>query len=189
MTYLPAQPIHIFGVDAQSGTYVLRLKIMEPLTISFGRFMKGQPITIPAGESLYVGSAMRGLGRRLIRHASRCGTLPPHPIREIMLSRFNAVGLGSGNLLPSKGKHCHWNIDYLLEQTSVTLFEVYIIRSAAPLEARLGRQLDRDTATFHYRKGLGANDLPGSTHLLGVSGGEGWWDSLPKVLVSLYHNQ
>lgn len=184
-----AKRIHIFGDDAQSGVYVLRLKIMGPLDICFGRFKKGQPISIAAGECLYVGSAMNGLGRRLVRHACRSGSRPAHPIRETMLTEFAAAGLGQGNLLPSKGKHCRWNIDYLLEQFKVELQEVYIIRTSASLEARLGQRMDRDDATFHYQKGLGANDLPGSTHLLGVAADESWWDSLPQVLISLYHNQ
>lgn len=186
---MAANSLHIFGDEAQSGVYVLRLSVMEPLDLTFGRFNKGRPVSIPAGEGLYVGSAMNGLGRRLVRHASRSGTLPPHPIRQAMLTEFAAVGLGRGNLLPSKGKRRHWNIDYLLEEFQVELLEVYIIRTAASLEARLGQRLDKDAATFHYRKGLGANDLPGSTHLMGVTAGEPWWDSLPQVLISLYHNQ
>jgi hypothetical protein len=38
-----------------------------------------------------------------------------------MLDLFHTIGLGAGNLLPKNGKHLRWNVDHLLDVTSVKL--------------------------------------------------------------------
>ena len=64
----------------RGGVYVLRLAAGAPLLVRFGRYAGGRAIAVPAGECLYVGSALgaRGavaLAGRLLRHATR--TWPP----------------------------------------------------------------------------------------------------------------
>ncbi len=174
---MPDENILIFGNDAQSGSYILRLKVHSPLEMAFGRFKRGKRIVVPAGEYVYVGSAMgkkgpASLGRRLLRHATRSGSKAPHPIRAMMLSRFKAIGLGSGDLRPQAGKKLHWNVDYLLDHPAVELSGALIFRSETRLEATLAKLLADDPATFVLEKGLGANDAPGQTHLLGLHAGQ-----------------
>jgi Uri superfamily endonuclease len=158
------------------------MQVREQISIPFGRFKKGIPITIPAGECLYIGSAMNGLGRRLVRHATRSNHKPPHHIRQHMLEQFPATGLGKGSLLPAGNKKLHWNVDHLLDREQVELTHVIIIRSLEPFEATLGRFLEAESCTSIFEKGLGANDIPGNTHLLGADADETWWHSLPARL-------
>ncbi len=63
------------------GVYLLRIQLIEPLSVVFGRFRKGVVIPLSAGEYLYVGSALGGLGRRLLRHATRSDG-SAHPVRQ-----------------------------------------------------------------------------------------------------------
>ena len=145
---------------------------------------------MPAGEYAYVGSALseKGattLGRRLIRHATRSGGQCPHRIRETMLHQFAECGLGDENLLPRRGKTLHWNVDFLLDLPSAELVGVFAIRSRKRLEDRLGKQLEVDPHTAVIERGLGANDVPGNTHLLHVKAMEAWWTSLPNLLTSM----
>jgi Uri superfamily endonuclease len=106
------------GDDSQGGSYLLRIRVEEQLQLTFGRFQKGKPVAVPAGEYLYVGSALadRGatsLARRLVRHATRSGQRGSHPIRDQMLDRFAAIGLGRGGLRPRRGKKLFWHVDYI----------------------------------------------------------------------------
>jgi Uri superfamily endonuclease len=151
----------------------------------FGRFKKGTPITIPRGECLYVGSALIGLAQRLVRHASRSNAGSPHPIRALMLDLFPQIGLGSRHLVPVSGKRLHWHVDHLLDREQILLNQVFVLRGAGPLEASLGRILEREATTFIIERGLGANDIPGNTHLLGVRAPEAWWRSLPARLEAM----
>lgn len=175
--------IVILGDNTQGGTYILRLKIAHKITLAFGRFKKGMQIPVPMGECLYIGSALRGkgatsLGRRLVRHATRSDSRPPHPIREALLVEFDAIGLGSGDLRPRSDKRLHWNVDHLLDHPAVELIGVIAIRSKIRLESRLADLLENDPQTFIIEKGLGAGDARGETHVLGVSADEAWWYAL-----------
>ncbi len=172
------------GEGATGGAYLLRLTVRRPLRVVFGRFRGGRPVPVPAGECLYVGSAMGGLGRRLVRHATRTGDRPPHAIRAEMLARFPAAGLGD-DLLPRRGKSLRWHVDYLLDETAVVLRAVLLLRSPRRLEKPLAHLLQTDPHTFPLAPGLGAGDSPGSTHLLGVRAPETWWASLPERLNTL----
>ena len=179
--------IVIIGDESQAGTYILRIRLKKDTTLRFGRFKKGKLISLPAGEYAYVGSALAEKGatmlaRRLIRHATRSGDRRPHRIRETMLRRFAECGLGDANLLPRRGKTLHWNVDFLLDLSSAELVGVVAIRSRNRLEGRLAKQLEEDPHTGVIERGLGANDVPGNTHLLHVSATEGWWASLPDLL-------
>lgn len=172
--------ILISGQATAGGTYILRLAIRQALTLSFGRFKRGRLIAIPAGECLYVGSALGkgsvGLARRLVRHASRTGERPPHPIRAHLIACFSPAN--PATLLPRTGKRLRWHIDYLLDQPAVELMGVIALGSGARLESSLARLLLADPATFIIEPGLGAGDDPGGTHLLGVRAGDGWWAQL-----------
>ena len=68
--------ILIIGNDSQAGTYILRIRLKENTTLKFGKFKKGKLISLPAGDYVYIGSALSqkgstSLARRLIRHATR----------------------------------------------------------------------------------------------------------------------
>jgi Uri superfamily endonuclease len=176
--------------DVQSGTYILRIFAREALALAFGRFRHGKMIDIPAGEYIYVGSALAAkgavsLGRRLVRHATRSGEKEPHHIRPQMIEALRQTGLGCDNLLLGNGKRLFWNIDYLLDRSAVELRSVIAIRSTRRLEARIARLLEDDPGTFIIKKGLGASDSPGHTHLLGLRGGDDWWSALPEKLRQL----
>ena len=102
-----------------------------------------------------------------------------------MLLRFAECGLGDENLLPRRGKTLHWNVDFLLDLPSAELVGVSAIRSHERLEDRLGKQLEADPHTKIIERGLGANDVPGNTHVLHVSATDTWWASLPDLLADM----
>jgi len=99
-----------------------------------------------------------------------------------MLAKFQRIGLGSGDLRPASGKHLKWNVDHLLDQLTVDLVGAFLIRSPLRLEGEIGRLLAADPATIVFERGLGANDIPGNTHLLRVEAEESWWQGLPEAL-------
>ena len=182
--------IAITGDESHAGTYILCIHLQKEAALRFGRFKKGKLISLPAGEYAYVGSALSEKGattlaRRLVRHATRSGDQQPHRIRETMLRRFAERGLGDENLLPRHGKTLHWNVDFLLDLPSAELVGVVAIRSRERLEDRLAKQLEEDPHTGVIERGLGANDVPGNTHLLHVKATEAWWASLPNLLASM----
>lgn len=161
-------PIIIFGEPVPTGTYILRVWVDAALRLCFGRF---GVVALPRGAYLYVGSAMgqqgsSSLARRLLRHATRAAG-PPQPIREEMIKWFTAVNLAQ-NLQPPTQKRLHWHVDYLLEETAVTLSHVLVIRSRTRLETAVARSLAADPHTFIPAPGLGATDAAGDTHLLGI---------------------
>lgn len=167
----------------ESGAYVLRMRVAAPLLLSFGRFQDGRPVTVPTGDILYVGSAMgrRGsstLARRLLRHATRTPPLPPHPIRDELLARLRAAGMGGQALAPPASKRVHWHVDYLLDRPGVTLTHVLIVRSPRPLEATLAQRLNTDPCTALIAPGLGASDSAAPAHLLHLDAPPGWWEAL-----------
>ncbi len=190
MTLVEIPSIIIIGDESHAGTYILRIRLKKDTALRFGRFKKGKLISLPAGEYAYVGSALAEKGattlaRRLVRHATRSGDQRPHRIRETMLRRFAECGLGDGNLLPRRGKTLHWNVDFLLDLPSADLTGICAIRSRVRLEDRLAKQLEEDPHTGVIERGLGANDVPGNTHLLHVNAVEAWWTLLPDLLASM----
>lgn len=169
--------------ESQSGTYVLRIRVRKKLCIAFGRFKKGKKITVLPGEYSYVGSALGEKGApslawRLVRHATRTGRKRCQPIRKVMLEQFGRIGLGHGDLVQKDGKTLKWNVDHLLDRKEASLVGVIAIRSPIRVEADLGRLLQNDPATTVFEPRLGANDLPGNTHLLRVDADECWWRSI-----------
>ncbi len=179
-------PITVLGDESWGGAYVLRLRVREEVSVQFGRFRGGRPIIIPAGDCLYIGSAMKGLGRRLVRHASRTDAHKPHLIRSQMLAEFVEIGLLREKERPFPPKRLHWHVDYLLELDRVTLTHVIVLHSQKRLETAVAHYLAQQPPTFIIEPGLGANDAPGSTHLLGVRADESWWRALPGKLEAVF---
>ncbi len=185
----PTHPITLLGDYSTGGYYILRIQVEESLEIPFGRFKRSKLISIPTGEYLYIGSAMKGLGPRLVRHASRSGGKPPHTIRTRMANLFPALELVKGSFVPPKSKTLYWNVDYLLDQETVHLVHVFIIGTATQLEAALGQFLEKQPVTSVIEKGLGANDIPGNTNLLRVNADDIWWHSLKDRLDKFLQTQ
>ncbi len=182
--------IIVLGSNCQAGSYVLRIHVRGSMDLTFGRFRGGKSIRVPMGEYAYIGSALgtRGAvspGRRLVRHATRTGNMPPHPIRAHMIDYFKEIKLGQGDLRPKKGKTLFWNVDHLLDQPCVELTGVFLIRSGRRLEELIHQLLEEDPHTAPLAKGIGANDAPGKTHILRVEADAAWWDSLPQRLETL----
>lgn len=152
--------------SCSGGVYVLRLRVAAPLAVVFGRFRGGQPITVPAGDYFYVGSALNGLGARLLRHATRRGDRPPQAIRDALAGQLAAAKLPAR---PPAAKRLHWHVDYLLDEPDVALVGVWSWRTAAPLESALAAWLAAQPGILPLAAGLGASDDRGQTHLLRVS--------------------
>ncbi len=186
--------IIIIDNASQAGTYVLRIRLKKDTTLQFGRFKKGKLISLPAGDYVYVGSALSekgatSLARRLIRHATRSGNKPPHTIREEMMTRFAECDLGPRDLLPKRGKTLHWNVDFLLDLQSAEIKNILAIRSPERLENRIAKCLERDPRTEIIEPGLGVNDAPGSTHLLRLRTNNISWASLMTLIAERVLNQ
>ncbi|RKU35234.1 DUF123 domain-containing protein [Candidatus Poribacteria bacterium] len=184
----------IIGNASQAGTYLLRMRLKEDTTLQFGGFKKGKLISLPAGDYVYVGSALSekgatSLARRLIRHATRSSNKPPHIIRAEMITRFAERGLGPRDLLPKRGKTLHWNVDFLLDLQSAEIVNILAIRSPDRLENRIAKCLEHDPRTEIIEQGLGANDTPGSTHLLRLRADNAWWMSLADSMSENLLNQ
>lgn len=178
-----AQPVICCGPATSCGIYLLRVRVWEPLALTFGRFQGGQPMIMPAGEYLYVGSALgkigsTTLGQRLLRHATRSNNRQPHAIRTAVAAAF-------GLPLPNKlMKRCFWHIDYLLDRLEVELVQIFALRTVQSLERSVAHQLVADPHTFLVVPGLGARDDPGGTHLFGVNAPESWWSALADLMHS-----
>lgn len=180
-------PVIIWGEEAVSGAYVLRIGVEQPLHVHFGRYREGRAIAVPAGRLVYVGSAMgrKGsttLARRLLRHATRSEGRPPHGIRDTLLGWLQEAGLAPAGVRPPATKRLHWHVDYLLDEGAATLEAVLVIRSVQREEGRLAELLGQSPHTAPLAPGLGAADAPGSTHLLRLDGGEGAWREMLRTL-------
>lgn len=174
--------VTVLGGVAQSGAYILRMRVEEALAIRFGRFRQGQAVALAAGAYLYIGSAMgqkgaSSLARRLVRHATRREGAP-QDIRVVMLDAFARLELGSGDLRPRRAKRFFWHVDYLLEPPEVRLTHVLAVRSDVRLEQELAALVAAQDYTSTPVKGLGASDVPGGTHLFAVAAGEERWQEL-----------
>jgi len=184
------RPVVILGEGAIRGVYVLRIVTNRALQISFGRYGGGAPLLVPAGELLYVGSAMAcsgsmTLARRLLRHATRAEPHPPQAIRPALLAALYAAGLAGEDIRPPANKKLFWNIDFLLNELAVELLQVFAVRSSLPLEAELASLMAAETACDPLAPGLGAHDHPGSTHIFIVQEDQRWWQALPDRLAGL----
>lgn len=186
-------PVMICGKPVACGCYLLRIQVVEPIGVRFGRFQGGQAVAVAAGAYLYIGSAMGKKGaatlpQRLLRHATRHnGT--PHAIRPLLLEKLRAAGLGTNRLQAPARKTLFWHIDYLLEETAVTLTHIIILRTNTSLENQLARLLAADPQTAPFINGLGASDDPGQTHLLRVPNALSWWQEQADLVAAIDHPQ
>jgi Uri superfamily endonuclease len=181
------------GEPRASGAYILRICVDGPLALRFGRFRQGEPVALPAGEYVYVGSAMGGQGsttlaRRILRHATRSGARPPHAVRLHWQRALVKAGLLPPGAHPSP-KRLRWHIDYLLDEPLVELSGVLLLGAAASLESALAKLVSADPAAFIPVAGLGASDAPGATHFFGIEGNartvDDWWADLAKRASSI----
>jgi len=180
-------PVVVLGDTQPSGVYVLRLHVQQPLVVACGRFKGGQPLLFPPGDYVYVGSALgvRGsstLANRLLRHATRAADRPPQPLRATLVKHGDALGLGDNCALPLRPKKLFWHVDYVLNELTVELRQIFALRTTRPLEKTLAQFFEADPATFIVESGIGAQDHPGHTHLLRVQADEAWWAGLPAKL-------
>jgi Uri superfamily endonuclease len=185
-----SQAVTIVGSDEPCGIYVLRMEAETDIGVRFGRFRGASTVPVSRGDLLYVGSAMARTGsmtlaRRLLRHASRSSAMNPHPIRGQMLDTFIRAGLMDETAGPPRQKKLFWNIDYLLEERSVTLVQAYILRTHLRLEDEVAGMIAADPASAVVAPGLGAHDRPGQTHLFYIGVDAAWWDGLATRLSKL----
>ncbi len=171
------------GNVPRAGAYVLRMALGADLALAFGRFRHGRAVALPAGQYVYVGSAMgRGGGRleaRLLRHATRSGTRPPHQIRADLIEYFAGAAPERREVVLPASKRLHWHVDYLLDRLEVELTQVVLVNSSVRQEPEIARILLDDPHTVVIEQGLGAADVPGGTHILRVQADEAWWRRLP----------
>jgi Uri superfamily endonuclease len=177
--------LHFFGDITGGGTYLLHARLARRWTFVFGRYRRGIPVSLAAGDYLYVGSALarRGsstLARRLLRHATRTGGRPPHALRSHLLAELQAAG--SPGLQPPQIKTLRWHIDYLLDVEVVSLAAIYVLGDGAAVERTIAAHLVADPQVWAPAPGLGAGDDWGGTHLLGVQGDAVWWQELSAWL-------
>ena len=184
--------IVVLGADHPCGCYVLRIHLTTSVHLNYGGFKKRRRFELHAGDYTYIGSAhsRRGassLAHRLIRHATRSANQTPHRIRQQMIHHFHAIGLGSSDQLPRNTKRLRWNVDHLLDLTEAELLGFYLLRTQRNIEASLGKFIENDEHTIVFAKGLGANDIPGNTHILRVEATADWWSELGQRLALLFH--
>lgn len=165
-----------------AGTYLLHVELGQPTQIIFGKFQEGRVWEMPAGSYVYVGSALgdRGamtLPRRLMRHASRSASRPPHPIRAELAQAFANVGLARLAQPPQRAKRLYWHVDYLLDDVAANLADVAVIGDGWRRESEWAQWLAAQPSLHLIAPGLGARDLPGETHLWRLPEA-GWWQTV-----------
>lgn len=159
------RPLTFFGDRLLvSGTYLLHMAVAADSWVVYGRYQQGTPIHTPTGQYLYIGSALgkkgsSSLPRRLLRHATRAAE-PPHPIQQPLADHFR--------MEPPTGKRLRWHVDYLLEETAVTIQHITLIHSTKRLESEIARILNHHLQISPLAPGLGATDDPGLTHILQI---------------------
>ena len=181
----------IFGQNSRQGSYVLLIELDRDIEVAFGKFRKGSPIGLDAGNYLYVGSALGGakgrfpLASRLLRHASRSDGKPAHAIRRELLELFMSWGFRQPG---SQGtKKLHWHIDYLLDSKEAEIQHAFIFPGASRLEPQLAELLAAMPETAPIADRLGAQDATSGTHLFCIDDVavvlarlEAWWREMEK---------
>ena len=172
------------------GIYLLCLKVATPITVTFGRFQGGRPIPIPAGDYLYVGSALGRQGAttlagRLLRHTTRSGDLPPHTIQTLLQRQLHAHNLLTSSTGVARPKRLFWHIDYLVDRLEAEISHIIILATTQRLESTIAHILAVDPVIKAVAPGLGASDDPHATHLFRVDAPAKWWHNLPERLTNL----
>lgn len=83
----------------EAGIYVIELSLRRPLRVTVGRLGR---VGFAPGRYTYVGSAMRGLRSRLVRHASPCKKLHWHIDHLTIATRLTGVWVWP----PIRGLEC-----------------------------------------------------------------------------------
>ncbi|MFZ4655386.1 MAG: GIY-YIG nuclease family protein [Caldilineaceae bacterium] len=189
---MDTQPaITVVGEPRMQGVYVLRLHLATPIAVTFGRFQRGQPIPIPVGDYLYIGSALGRQGAttlagRLLRHTTRSGDRPPHAIQPLLRTQLQERGLiATARTKTAQSKRLFWHIDYLVDRMEAEISQIFILHTNQRLESNIACTLAADPAVTAVASGLGASDDPHATHLLRVDAPACWWHNLPQLLVKL----
>ena len=169
------------GAFTAAGTYLLHIELAQPAQVAFGKFQRGRMWQMPAGDYIYVGSALgqRGamtLPRRLMRHASRGEGQPPQPIRAELAQVFAAVDMARLAQPPQRPKRLYWHVDYLLELPAARLANVVALGDGVRRESEWAHWLAAQPAVRLIAPGLGARDLPGETHLWRLLEAD-WWQT------------
>lgn len=179
---MPKTPVVILGADDLGGVYLLRIRLRRGVRLRFGRFQGRRPISLTAGEYIYVGSALArpgaaALARRLLRHATRASD-GSHPVRPLLLQALRDSGLASAAMRPPTTKRLHWHVDHLLEHRAAALVGVVALRTSVAREDDLAALLAAESKARMVARGLGASDAAGPTHLFGVPADAAWWTDL-----------
>ena len=91
-------------------------------------------------------------------------------------------GVAAESLLPRCRKKLQWNVDYLLGLYATKIVNECVPRSNQRLEAGIGQFFENASHAHIIEKGLGANDVPGNTHILRIDADETWWCELIERL-------
>lgn len=177
-----AGTLTLIGRTYTIGTYVLRMRVAKSLGIDFRPKEGRTTVRFEPGDYCYVGSAHAGLAHRVLRHATRSGDRPPHPIRGLMLTEFRRAGLGTRVRPPRTKRLGVWNVDYLLDRPEVDLGAAFLIRWPKKLEQYVGGRIAGDPRAIVVETGLGGGDYDALTLLLRINAGEAWWRRLPAQL-------
>lgn len=119
------------------GAYCLCIIVHEDVTLEVGALGS---TTFPAGEYVYVGSALNSLEPRVERH-----------------------------MLTSMGAHdvTHWHIDYLLREPAASIQKVYVVETEESLECSIAEKVSKHGQPV---KGFGCSDCRCISHLYRVEG-------------------
>lgn len=182
----PDSPILVIGAGAWSGAYLLKIALSTGLRLRFGRFAGGKPVSLAAGDYLYVGSAQgparnAPLIKRVNRHLLRTAPRPPQRLWDQWQAFVSRQGI---RLAAPSPKRLHWHIDYLIDELVCEVDQVILLPSALPIEQRLAEQLEAMPAMQPAAPGLGATDHPRHTHLLRWEGSQAGWHRLLEDLSS-----
>ncbi|MEI8102809.1 MAG: DUF123 domain-containing protein [Chlorobium sp.] len=162
----------LFGKNHRIGSYILIINLAAPSRIAFGKFQQGALFTIPAGDYLYIGSALGNgvsgspLARRVLRHTTRAHSQPNHKIREPLCTHLIDNKITEKSESPRSRKKLRWHIDYLLDLPEAEITHIVLIRSPLSIEQKLAELVEQLDETSLIAPRLGAQDSKKSTHIL-----------------------
>ena len=174
------------GGTGLQGTYLLQIYLMENLLVTFGKFNKGKPISLPAGYYLYLGSAMGKKGAttlpsRLLRHTLRTPPKPPHAIFQEVCKFFNI----EKSTCMKKTKTLHWHVDYLVDSLQAEIMKIAFMRSEKPLEHAWSTFINRSVMISIISPKLGASDYGKGSHLVRLKNGTRGWEEILRSISRL----
>jgi Uri superfamily endonuclease len=108
------------------GAYILKLEVPRNLALRIGALGE---VLLPAGQFLYVGSALKNLDQRIAHHR---------------------------RLGEQKTGKLHWHIDYLLTHPEISLIEVITVRGG--IECGISHKISQQKGVTAPVPRLGASD-------------------------------